>query len=196
MNWLAHLFLSQSNSEHRLGNLLGDMLKGQERNNLASCFQPGLDCHLLIDNFTDSHHVFRLSKRRINSQHRRYSGILIDVFYDYFLARNWQTYASVDLSCFTQDVYSSLLEPLALTPTRVQKIIHRMIKEDWLSSYSYLSGVEATLYGIKSRLSSRHDEYFLVNAFMAELETNTKEIEADFHVFFPALIARIKLQTN
>ena len=193
MNWLAHLFLSQSNGEHRLGNLLGDILKGKERKNLASCFQPGLECHLLIDAFTDSHPVVRRSKRRIDPQHRRYSGILIDVFYDYILARNWRVYAQVDLSRFTQEVYNSLLEPLDLTPTRVQKIIHRMIQEDWLGSYYYASGVEATLYGIKARLSSRHDEYFLVDAFMKELKMNYQEIEADFHQFFPELISRVKL---
>ena len=66
-----------------------------------------------------------------------------------------------------------------------------MVREDWLGSYYYLSGVEATLYGIKARLSSRHDEYFLVDAFMAELELNFEEIEADFHKFFPTLIARV-----
>jgi len=192
MNWLANLFLSQANGEHRLGNLLGDILKGKERTNMASCFMPGLECHLLIDKFTDSHQVVRRSKRRVNAQHRRYSGILIDVFYDYVLARNWHVYAQVDLSCFTQEVYSSLLESLDLTPMRVQKIIHRMIREDWLGSYYYLSGVEATLHGIKARLSSRHEEYFLVDAFMAELELNFAEIEADFHLFFPTLIARVK----
>lgn len=192
MNWLAHLFLSQSNGEHRLGNLLGDIMKSKERTNLASRFRSGLECHLLIDTFTDSHQVVRRSKRRINIQHRRYSGILIDVFYDYFLARNWQIYASVDLACFTQEVYASLLEPLDLMPIRVQKIVHRMIQDDWLGSYYYLSGVEATLHGIKARLSSRHDQYFLVDAFMAELEMNSEEIEADFHQFFPDLISKVK----
>lgn len=188
MNWLAHLFLSQPTGEHRLGNLLPDLVKGKERTGLDVCFAKGLKCHLLIDRFTDTHSVVRQSKRRIQPQYSRYSGVLVDVFYDYFLANNWQLYSEIDLATFNHRVYASLLEPIDLVPTRVKLIIQIMIEQDWLGSYQYISGVESTLVRIKRKLSVKHHQYFQVSNLLAELENNYQDLERDFLLFFPELV--------
>lgn len=191
MNWLAHLFLSQPTGEHRLGNLMGDLVKGKERVKLDSCFAEGLNCHLSIDRFTDTHAIVRQSKRRISSEFRRYSGVLVDVFYDYFLAKNLQLYCDTDLATFTQDVYISILEPLAIAPPRIRLIVQLMIEQDWLGSYAYRSGIETTLTRIKAKLSNKHHQYFRVQDLMAELDTNYDDLEQDFLLFFPKLTSHI-----
>lgn len=188
MNWLAHLFLSLPDGKHRLGNLLGDLVKGQERKELHSCFSAGIECHLKIDYFTDHHLVFKRSKRRISIEHRRYSGVLIDVFYDHFLARNWNDYSAVSLATFTEDVYNSFAEYWDVIPAFPRMVIYRMFEQDWLGSYYYLDGVEATLRRIRGKLSARYRDSFLVSAFLEELEVNYRELESDFQVFFPEIV--------
>lgn len=189
MNWLAHLFLSQPNGEHRLGNLLGDLVKGNRRQELSDRFSDGIKCHLLIDSFTDRHLIVRRSKRRISSQHRRYSGVLIDVFYDHLLARNWHIYSQVCLASFTEDVYNSFLEYWEEIPLFPRMIILRMIQEDWLGSYYNIAGIEATLSRIKGRLAAKYRNSFMVNYFLTELTDNYVELEKDFKEFFPIIIS-------
>ncbi|MCC0177441.1 DUF479 domain-containing protein [Waterburya agarophytonicola K14] len=101
MNWLAHLLLAESNPEVSLGNLLGDLIKGEAREALNPTLQRGLECHQAIDIFTDKHPLVKRSKQRISNEYRRFAGILIDVFYDYILANNWQHYSNVSLEEFT-----------------------------------------------------------------------------------------------
>lgn len=189
MNWLAHLFLSQPNGKHRLGNLLGDLVKGKERKELPSCFRTGIECHLAIDRFTDRHGIFKRSKRRIISEHRRYSSVLIDVFYDHFLARNWNDYSAISLATFTEDVYDSFIEHCDLIPAFPRMVIYRMFEQDWLGSYYYLDGIEATLERIRIKLSVKHRNSFLVGAFLAQLENNYVTLEKDFQEFFPEIMA-------
>jgi len=97
MNWLAHLLLAEPNPELRLGNLLGDLVKGEERKILNPQLQRGLECHQAIDIFTDKHSIVKCSKKRLDPQYRRFAGILVDVFYDYILANNWDDYSDRSL---------------------------------------------------------------------------------------------------
>ncbi len=101
MNWLAHLYLSPADDpEFRLGNLLADFIKGGARRELGESFQRGVRCHQAIDAFTDFHPVVQRSRTRIAARHGHFSGILIDVFYDHFLARNWPEFSAIALDDF------------------------------------------------------------------------------------------------
>ena len=100
MNWLAHAFLSSADTDFRLGNLLADIVKGSDLDGMPPEFLAGVRCHRAIDSFTDSHPVPRRSRVRIAGEWGRFSGILIDVFYDHFLAVNWDRYADVPLPAF------------------------------------------------------------------------------------------------
>lgn len=192
MNWLAHILLAESAPEARLGNLLGDLVKGKERNLLNSNLQRGLKCHQAIDVFTDKHPVVKCSKQRINLEYRRFAGILIDVFYDYILANNWETYSNVSLAEFTAGVYSSFQEHLTALPVYPRGVICRLIDEDWLSSYVSLVGIENTLARISWRLNKRNSnrQYDLTRA-IDELTNNYEELERDFQLFFPQLQSHI-----
>ena len=196
MNWLAHLFLSQPDGKHRLGNLFGDLIKGKERRKLNSCFNEGIRQHLLIDSFTDCHPIVKLSKQRIDIQHRRYRGVLIDVFYDHFLAINWHLYSSVELKDFTRNVYRSFIEYWDEIPMFPRIVIFRMMEQDWLGSYYYIAGVETTLKRIKTKLSQKHHDFFVVESFIGELENNYDLLNRDFNLFFPEIIKYLNSQQD
>ena len=189
MNWLAHLLLAEPNPEARLGNLLGDLVKGTQRQTLNANLQRGLECHQAIDIFTDKHPVVKCSKQRIDSEYRRFAGILIDVFYDYILATNWQDYSNIPLTEFTSIVYASWSGHLSSLPVYPQGVIRRLIAEDWLSSYSSLEGIEQTLARISYRLNrrSRRKRNYNLTPAIAQLTSNYSLLKQDFRQFFPQL---------
>ncbi|WP_193195455.1 ACP phosphodiesterase [Nostoc sp. MG11] len=193
MNWLAHLFLSEPNVETRLGNLLADIVKGSVRQELNLNIQRGIACHLVIDKFTDSHIVVKRSKERIDSDYRRFAGVLVDVFYDHFLAKNWSDYANVSLDEFTAEIYKSFQAYQGQLPVAVNEVITRVVNEDWLGAYRNLTGVENTLERISKRLSMRlsHRSFLLTEAITG-LTTHYDEFEHDFQEFFPELCSHVQ----
>lgn len=108
MNYLAHLFLAKDTPESILGNLLGDFAKGEAKKQYSTAIQQGIELHQQVDIYTDTHRIVREAKRPISLERKRYAGILIDVFYDHFLAKHWMKYSSIPLQYFTQKVYTLL----------------------------------------------------------------------------------------
>ena len=187
MNWLAHLLLAEPSPEGRLGNLLGDLVKGEARKSLSPQLQKGIACHQAIDIFTDKHAVVRQSKQRIDAEYRRFAGILIDVFYDHILATNWHNYSQVPLREFTTTIYASWSVHLPYLPTYARAVVERLIIEDWLAEYSTLGGIESTLAGISRRLSRRRQQAYDLTPAMTQLTSNYEILERDFQKFFPQL---------
>ncbi|WP_341525155.1 acyl carrier protein phosphodiesterase [Nostoc sp. UHCC 0302] len=208
MNWLAHLLLSEADVESRLGNLLADIVKGTVREELNSNIQHGIKCHLVIDKFTDSHIVVQRSKDRINPSYRRFAGVLVDVFYDHYLAKNWSEYSHVSLDEFTAKIYKSFQAYQGEIPVTVTEMITRMAVEDWLGAYRNVAGVENTLERISKRLSMRclrRPSSFAVRGAsrrevratpltpaVSELTTHYDAFEDDFQEFFPELISHVQ----
>jgi hypothetical protein len=101
MNYLAHLHLAPDDAAARVGNLLGDFLKPSHAGHLPQALQQGMALHRQIDSHTDSHPLVARSKQRIAAERRRYAGILVDIFYDHFLAQHWPRFSSMPLADFT-----------------------------------------------------------------------------------------------
>ena len=187
MNWLAHLLLAEPTPEGRLGNLLGDLVKGEARKSLTPKLQAGIACHQAIDIFTDAHAIVKRSKKRIDPEYRRFAGILIDVFYDHILATNWHDYCELDLNDFTTTVYASWSGHLEPLPFYARGVISRLIVEDWLADYNTLSGIEKTLAGISRRLNRRRQRTYNLTNAIVQLVDNYSDLERDFQQFFPQL---------
>jgi acyl carrier protein phosphodiesterase len=187
MNWLAHLLLSDRNIESRLGNLLADLVKGVARQSLNDGIHRGIQCHQTIDIFTDNHDIVRHSKQRLNREYRKFSGILIDVFYDHFLAKNWSCFSPQPLEVFTAEIYQSFQCYGGELPSAARDIIERMVTEDWLGSYKQIMGVENALMRISKRLSARWQRDFYLHHGIDELKVHYQDLEADFLDFFPQL---------
>lgn len=188
MNWLAHLFLSEPEVEHRLGNLLADVVKGKARAALPPGIQRGIACHQAIDAFTDTHAVVQRSKRRISEEYGRFAGILVDVFYDHFLARDWTQYASVSLEQFTAEIYQSFRSYTAAElPEEARELLTGMSATDLLGSYQSLAGIAAALRRLSRRLEMRLGRKFALERAIGELETHYDAFGQDFAAFFPEL---------
>ena len=191
MNWLAHVFLSKPDVQFQLGNLLADVVRGPQRDAMSASFVRGAACHKAIDAFTDAHTIVKRSRARVSSERRRFSGVLVDVFYDYFLARNFGRYSSTPLDAYTSAFYASVkAQPITL-PADAQLMLERIIRYDLLASYSRVDGVERALSRISTYLTSRWGRQFALERGVDDLLAHEAALSADFLEFFPALQAHV-----
>lgn len=182
MNYLAHLHLGGQRPGQLLGSLYGDFVKGRLQGQFDSEVEAAIALHRRIDVFTDRHPLVDTALGRFSETRRRYAGIVLDVFFDHCLARDWTLYADRPLEQFTADVYQVLSRERQL-PERLAKIAPHMVANDWLGSYREFEVLEQVLRGISRRLT-RPEE--LAGA-MAELRRLYEPLSEDFSLFYPQL---------
>jgi acyl carrier protein phosphodiesterase len=153
MNFLAHLYLSGSNEELLVGNFIGDYVKGNKYNNYPATIKAGILLHRQIDYYTDTHPMFRKSKKLLVPEYGLYSGIVMDLFSDHFLAINWQKYSELTLRQFAKRAHAILLSNYFQLPSRVQGFLPFLIQHKRLESYARKDGIQKSLE-IMSRYTS------------------------------------------
>ena len=190
MNYLAHLLLAENHADSRIGNLMGDFVKGnleQYKTQYSKEIINGIKLHRKVDEFTDTHQIYISSKRRILAR-RRFSGIIIDVCYDHFLSKHWAMFSDESLDSFVKNIYTELQNHQNILPVNLQQALPRMIAEDWLCSYRTPEGVGLAFARIARRLKR---ENTLATA-IDEVMNNYSGIESDFLSFFPELISYVQ----
>ncbi len=192
MNWLAHVYLAEPDVEARLGNLLADLVKGPDRRTMTPAFTRGMRLHQAIDIFTDAHPVVHRSRARIHGDFRHFTGILVDVFYDHYLALDWDRYAPEPLDAFTGRLYAEIRAHPITLPTDAQTALDRMLADDRLSSYRQTAGIAAALQRVSMRLTARTGKEFALEKAVSELLANFDALGSDFAEFFPALCEHVE----
>jgi acyl carrier protein phosphodiesterase len=185
MNYLAHIYLAQQSDDAMLGALLGDFVKPHSGLQFSPEMEAEILTHRKIDSYTDSHPVVLQAKQLFAGSSRRYAGILLDVFYDHLLARNWSSYSKIPLDEFIRGFYRALGARAAVLPSNLARAAPRMIEQDWLGSYIEYSGVELAINRISMRLSRNGD---LLRHGLVDLESNYDVLAVGFQAFFPDLI--------
>lgn len=188
MNWLAHLYLSEPDPQFRVGNLLPDLASAAQLAGLPESFQRGIRCHRQIDRFTDAHPRFKSCVSRFPKPYRRYGGILTDVYFDHFLARDWSNYSAVPLANFIGEVHSDIENCLREVPPEVIPHLRRMRDENWLGSYHTIPGITTILERVSRRLRKPFD----LPASVPIFKHHESLFLDDFHVFFPELMAHLQ----
>lgn len=182
MNYLAHLHLGGDQPQQLLGSLYGDFVKGPLEGRFAPALEAAIRLHRRIDSHTDSHPRVLAALARFPKARRRYAGIVLDVFFDHCLAREWSAYAQPSLEAFTGRFYRILLAQPDL-PGRLAQIAPFMAADDWLGAYAEFDTLEPVFRGIGRRLS--RPEALL--GVMEELESLYEPLFADFRAFYPQL---------
>ncbi len=185
MNFLAHAYLSRHSVPLMVGNFIADFVKGNQIRQYDNQIVEGIIMHRKIDAFTDSHPVFKRSSKRIWEKYRHYSNVIIDLYYDHFLAKNWNRYSNLSLDHFAEYVYSVMEDHSAILPDKAQKILPYMIRYNWLVTYSEIEGIDKSLKGLSRRTpyDSKMEEA------KQELIDHYEVLKQDFMSFFPEMIA-------
>lgn len=144
--------------------------------------------HQKVDFYTDSHPVVRESKRLISPVNRRYAGLLVDIFYDHFLAKNWLDFSGVSLQEFSLKIYQFLQQNKSILPDSLKRVLPNIINRDLLASYAEIQGIDTAL----KRLSVRVKRENNLGDASEELINNYEGLQSDFYRFFPELIDYVK----
>ncbi len=167
-----------------VGNFIADHIKGNNYMDFSEEIQQGIFLHRAIDTFTDAHKTVRKSKRRLHKRYKHYDGVIIDIFYDYFLAKNWHLYSEIPLKIFTSSVYHLFNNLKETLPLKSQEFINYMISYDILYNYKNKSGIEKVLKGVNNRTNGKSQMHLAIE----DLTILEKELEEDFTLFFKDLI--------
>lgn len=172
MNFLAHLFLSGTNEELRLGNFIGDYVKGHEYKKYPPNVRKGIILHRQIDNFTDNHPIVRQHKTLFYQKYHKYSGIVTDILYDHFLSTQWNRFSDEALADYIDEMYRWIEANVENLPADMQRIIPSLIKNQWLRAYATLEGIESVLIGMSkgTTLPAEHEfALFVIRKHYEEL---------------------------
>lgn len=183
MNYLAHAYLSGKDEDILVGNFIADAVKGKTINDFSDNIRRGIILHRFIDEYTDNHPLHKASRAKLYQRYGHYSGVLIDIYYDHYLAKNWQDYANIPLAEYTDWLYQILEKQMAILPERIKYMLQYMIPQNWLLNYAHLKGISRVLQGMASRAKFNSQ----MEHGVEELELYYDEFEAEFVQFFPLL---------
>lgn len=172
MNFLAHLYLAGNDTDLIIGNFIADFVKGKALENYSPGIQQGIRMHRLIDMFTDAHPLIENGKVALRPQFRKFSGVVMDVFGDHFLAANWSTYSTVPLLDFSSRMYQILKENESMLPERSLLTLKYMSMQNWLFNYQHLEGIRQALTGLSNR-----------STFESSMETAHLELNRNYYFY-------------
>lgn len=183
MNFLAHEYLSKHHREIRVGNFLADFIRGNNLEKYSKEVQLGVELHRKIDEFTDSHELVHESKRMLHPRQGKYSSVLLDIYYDYFLAKNWNKFSEEPLQEFATSVYDDFWEMRKVFPEKVVKFLPNIRKQNWFYNYQFYWGIDKALHSIARRAKYSNT----IKNSLQDLQELETELEANFLIFFPEL---------
>jgi acyl carrier protein phosphodiesterase len=189
MNFLAHAFLAGPLAADRVGGVIGDFVKGR-----LDPLPPGLDAalaagvmlHRRIDSYADTHPAFRRSRARVSAERRRVGGIMVDLFYDHFLARHWAQFSAQSLVEFTTHTYQLIEHHPEPLPESFLPVFARMAARDWMASYGEAENVALALDRMAEFRLRRPNP---LGGAGEELLRDYAGFEADFFDFLPDALA-------
>jgi acyl carrier protein phosphodiesterase len=190
LNYLAHTVLSFNKPELIVGNFIADSLQGNRFEGLTEGIIKGVTLHRKIDSYTDSHPVYLTSKYRFRNDFDKYSGVLMDIIYDHFLAKNFKLYSTVSLQQHADHIYKLLKEQDEYLPEPAKRFYSYMTERNILFHYASIEGIETVLTHLSHRIRHRYE---LANAIPL-LKEHYKDLEEEFFIFFDDLLSFCKNQ--
>lgn len=183
MNFLAHIYLSGDNPKVKVGNFMADSIRGKRYEDYPQDYKNGILLHRAIDTFTDAHPTVRKSTKKLHANYSHYSGVIVDIFYDHFLAKNWQDYCKQPLDIYVEEFYDLLQEHYPILPMNIKRMMPYLIADNWLLSYAKIEGISKVLNGMNRRTQNRSK----MNYATEDLQEHYSEFESEFTSFFEEL---------
>ncbi|MBK7183586.1 MAG: DUF479 domain-containing protein [Bacteroidetes bacterium] len=172
MNFLSHLYLSGENEGLLIGNFIADSVKGSDFLKYPEEIQKGIVLHRKIDTFTDSHPIVEESKQRLRERYKKYASVIVDVYYDHYLAANWNVYSNEKLEDYVLKTYDTINRNKHLLPPKSQLFNEYMVQYNILYAYGELEGIDRVLQGMSRRAS-----------FVSNMEHAIQELKEHYHLF-------------
>ncbi|MDR1172044.1 MAG: ACP phosphodiesterase [Bacteroidales bacterium] len=184
MNYLAHTYLSGDSDDIKIGNFLGDWVKGSDYLKYSEDIRTGIILHRNIDSFTDQHSIVHLSASRFQSRYAKYSGVIIDILYDHYLAHNWEDFSDISLHNYVSRMHNLMLNNFEILPERLQNYLPGFMNERWIERYATLEGIRDVLETMSKRTSLPNETGFAISV----MEAFYNDFRHEFFDFFGQII--------
>lgn len=189
MNYLSHALLSGPNDEILTGNMMGDSVKGNTFNTKYSkSISDGIVLHRFIDNYMDTHPLIKIGKKRIWPNYRHYAGVVMDLYYDHLLAKNWSRFSDISIDEFAQETYHRLEIHWDVMPEEAKMVIGHMIRKNWLGNYNSLEALTRTFQNMSKRTK-----------FISHMETAVDDLSKYYEVYndeFLSFFEEMKIEND
>ncbi|HSF52791.1 MAG TPA: ACP phosphodiesterase [Algoriphagus sp.] len=184
MNFLAHAYLSFGQEGILVGNFAADFVKGKDLFQYHGDVKVGILLHREIDMFTDSHPLVKAGQSYLRPKFRHYSTVITDIFFDYFLGKNWEKYSDIPLENFVNQTYKLMEAYLEELPESFGEMFYWMKSQNWLYHYREISGIQKALNGLTQRT--------IFDSKMNEATEVLLEKEAEFELIFFAFFRELE----
>lgn len=186
MNYLAHLVLSGDDADLRLGNFIGDAVKGDPDQRYTSSVARGIHFHRWIDGYADSAPEAMHARAALRPILGRFSAVGVDLLYDHFLAKNFtELHPSMALPAFAHATQQQLLDRVDEMPARSQRFLRAMVAHDWLVGYASRAMMLDVCRSMDVRLEQRLGVASpLHRLFDAADAAGADGLEAEFRAFW------------
>jgi acyl carrier protein phosphodiesterase len=185
MNHLAHALLSGPDPDWVLGGMLGDFVHGGVPATLRPGVQAGLRLHRAIDVYTDAHPRVVALRAEFSPPLRRYAGIVVDVWFDHLLARDFADWSRTPLTEFSRALRTLLRRHAAELPVELQRFAAYMERAHLPQAYRDPATLAQVFAGLSARLRRANP---LAGA-LQETRRLEAPLAAAFAAFFPDLRA-------
>ncbi|MDM7861874.1 ACP phosphodiesterase [Alteromonas sp. ASW11-36] len=155
LNYLAHIQLAHHSGTSKLGNFLGDFVKGYDLSRFPVSIQQGIELHRAIDSYTDNHPITADLRRLFPPELRRMAGVIIDVYFDHLLCRQWHCYNTNVQSEVLDGFYAELAATQLSVGPRFDRVKQGLIEYRWLTDYAEIEGVIRAYQHIEQRLKGK-----------------------------------------
>ena len=183
MNFLCHMVLSGTDDQLLVGNFMGDFVKGTLQERFEPRIRDGVMLHRRIDSHADKHPLYRQSKYRIAKEYGLYRGVMVDMFYDYFLFNDWSTWCQEPLTDYLARSRTVVERHKDSLPEKMHRLVP-IIFEELLPSYGTVEGIGNAL----NRLSRRLKRPNPLNGSEVELLRHYDGLQSDFQEFMPEIL--------
>ena len=183
MNYLAHLALSYPSAGLVVGNFIGDHVRNKDLVHFTKEVRLGIDMHRRIDSFTDKHKASTAIREKLFADYRHTSRILVDIYYDHFLAVYFEQFHHQSLGTFNDKISALLQQYMNIMPASAQGYLRGMQAQNWLLEYSSVAGIGVILNKMANR-SGLH----LLQSGARSLEHHYDFFKMQFLKFYPELM--------
>lgn len=181
MNYLGHLYFSKEDTQLMYANLYGDFVKGSNLSHLPSIIQKGTKLHRDIDSYIDRHPLILDLKKNLSVDLPKINGIAVDLYFDHWLAKNWEKHHQKSLEEFTSIFHNTPLNSTIYTNENFILLLKIMKKDQWLNRYKEIEGLNFAATGLSRRISFENNLWVAADVYTS----NQELIESTFELFFP-----------
>lgn len=184
MNYLAHLYLSDSDDQLLIGNFIADAVKGKSYKEYPTGIANGIILHRAIDTFMDTHPIVKQGTKRLHANYGKFASVIIDIYYDHFLATYWHQFSDLSLADFASASYETIEKYKNILPGKMPDLLFYMKRDNWLLSYNRPKGIQSVLQRMSNRIKIQenfHESYF-------DLIKYYTKYEEEFLEFFPLIM--------